>query len=224
MKKAENKNTWVRVYERLKEEIIKGTYSPGEKLNEREIAELMNVSRTPTREALKALEYEGFVSNVAKKGVVVKKYSPEELDVLHKMLVRLEGLAVEMAVPKLNEKDILELEDITNRMRSLVKEKNYTEYLTLNFEFHLFFARKTESRELFDIMRQLRARIFRFYYAQITLREDTEQWVKDHQDIVDALRGRTDASPYKIMEQHIDHARQHFLTFYRSFGGVATKV
>ena len=107
---------------------------------------------------------------------------------------------------------------MTSRMKSLVEKRNYGEYLTLNFEFHLFFARKAESRELLDTMTQLRTRIFRFYYAQITLREDTEQWVKDHQDIVDALAGRVNAKPHKIMERHIDHARQHFLTFYRSFG------
>ena len=109
LKKTENTNAWVSVYEYLKEAIIKGTYSPGEKLNEREIAELVGVSRTPTREALRVLEYEGFVSNVARKGVVVKKYSPEELDTLHKMLIRLESLAVEMAVPKLTASDILDL-------------------------------------------------------------------------------------------------------------------
>jgi len=218
LEKSESSAAWVRVYEYLKDAIIKGTYSPGEKLNEQEIAELMKVSRTPTREALRALEYEGFVTNVARRGVVVKKYSPEELDTLHKMLIRLEGLAVEMAVPRLTESDIARLEEMTHRLKALVAKKNYSEYLKLNFEFHLFFARKTESKELLDTITQLRTRIFRFYYGQITLRQDTDQWVKDHQDIVDALKGRTEAKPHKIMEKHIDHARQHFLSFYRRFG------
>jgi len=70
-------NTWVSVYELLRGRIIAGTYCPGEKLNEREIAQLGNVSRTPTREALRVLEYEGFVTNISKKGVFVKKYSPD---------------------------------------------------------------------------------------------------------------------------------------------------
>jgi DNA-binding GntR family transcriptional regulator len=64
-------NTWVSVYELLRGRIIAGTYCPGEKLNEREIAQLGNVSRTPTREALRVLEYEGFVTNIVK-GVFVK--------------------------------------------------------------------------------------------------------------------------------------------------------
>jgi DNA-binding GntR family transcriptional regulator len=218
LEKSENSAAWVKVYEYLKGAIIKGTYGPGEKLNEQEIAERMKVSRTPTREALRILEYEGFVTNVARRGVAVKKYSPEELDTLHKMLIRLEGLAVQMAVPKLTEEDISHLDKMTHRLKSLVAKKNYSEYLTLNFEFHLFFARKTESRELLDTITQLRTRIFRFYYAQITLRQDTDQWVRDHQDVVDALAGRIEAKPHKIMEKHIDHARQYFLSYYRRFG------
>ena len=47
-----DRNAWISVYKFLKDGITKGTYAPGEKLNERAIAELVNVSRTPTREAL----------------------------------------------------------------------------------------------------------------------------------------------------------------------------
>ena len=122
-------NAWVSVYEFVRDKIIKGIYNPGEKLNEREIAKLVNVSRTPTREALRILEYEGFVTNIAKRGVFVKKYSPGELDAIHKMLIRLEGLAVEMAVPKLSENDLTDLQKMNNRLKSLASKKNYSELL-----------------------------------------------------------------------------------------------
>jgi DNA-binding GntR family transcriptional regulator len=109
LENSRDKNAWVDVYEFLKDKIMKGIYCPGEKLNEREIAKLMDVSRTPTREALRVIEYEGFVTNIVKRGVFVKKYSPEELDTLHKMLIQLQGLAIEMAVPKLSDSDLTTL-------------------------------------------------------------------------------------------------------------------
>ena len=62
MERLKGSNTWVSVYEFVRDNIIEGTYCPGEKLNEREIAQLTNLSRTPTREALRVLEYEGFVT------------------------------------------------------------------------------------------------------------------------------------------------------------------
>jgi DNA-binding GntR family transcriptional regulator len=211
-------SAWVRVYELLKEGIINGTYGPGEKLNEREIARLANVSRTPTREALRALEYEGFVSTIAKRGVFVKKYSLEELDVLHRMLLRLESLAVEMAVPGLTKKDLADLQKMTNHMKSLAVGRKYREYLTLNFEFHLFFARRSQSRELLDAISQLRKRIFRFYHAHVALAHNQKQYVEDHQEIIDALTGKIDKKPQRLIEAHIDRARSSIMAFYRDFG------
>ena len=208
-------NAWVTVYELLKERIIKGIYGPGERLNEREIAEIVNVSRTPIREALRVLESEGFVINIANRGVFVKKYSPEELDTLHLMLIRLESLAVEMAASKLTERDLVRLERMTSRLRALATRKNYAEYLTLNFEFHLFFARATGSKELLDAISQLRKRIFRFIYSHVTLAHNPGQYVSDHQEIIEALRGRNSKKPEKIMERHIEFARKSFLDFYR---------
>ena len=123
MQNSRNSNAWVSVYEFVKDRIIKGIYGPGEKLNERDIAQLVKVSRTPTREALRVLEYEGFVTNISKRGVFVKKYSPEELDTLHKMLVRLEGLAVEMAAPRLTGKDLADLQNMTHRLKSRSEER-----------------------------------------------------------------------------------------------------
>jgi DNA-binding GntR family transcriptional regulator len=211
-------NTWVSVYELLRNRIIAGTYCPGEKLNEREIAQLGNVSRTPTREALRVLEYEGFVTNISKKGVFVKKYTPEELDTLHRMLMRLEGLAVEMAAPKLSGNDISSLQKITHRLRSLVSKRDYSQYFPLNIEFHLFFPRISGSEELLEAISQLRKRIFRFAYSQVIEDHETEEYLKDHQEIIDALRGKTYEKPEKIMERHVDRSRKSFLNFYRKLG------
>ena len=218
MENSKSPNAWVSVYEFLKDKIIRGVYGPGEKLNERDIAQLVNVSRTPTREALKVLEYEGFVTNVSKRGVIVKKYSPEELDTLHKMLIRLEGLAVEMAVPKLTEKDLVVLQKMTSRLESLALKGNYSDYLTLNIEFHLFFPRKTGSGELLEAISQLRKRVFRFAYSQVLSEHRTGRYLKDHQDLIDALKGKIKEKPEKIMGRHIDYTRESFMTYYRRLG------
>jgi DNA-binding GntR family transcriptional regulator len=218
LENSKRSNAWVSVYEFLKDKIIRGIYGPGEKLNERDIAQLVNVSRTPIREALRVLEYEGFVTNISKRGVSVKKYSPEELDTLHKMLIRLEGLAVEMAAPKLTGDDLADLQKMTKRLESLALKRSYSDYLTLNIEFHLFFARKTGSGELLEAISQLRKRIFRFAYAQVMSDHLTGQYLKDHQDLIDALRGKIKEKPEKIMGRHIDYSRESFLTFYRRFG------
>ena len=216
-------NARTKVYESLKDRIIRGVLSPGEKLSEIEIAASAHVSRTPTREALRTLEQEGFVTTIANKGVYVKKYSPVELDALHKMLMKLEGLAVEMAAPKLSETDLLALDDMNERLKALASEKKYGEYLALNIEFHLLFAKLTESTELYDTLCQLKNRAFRFQYAQIIVDDQFEHYVNDHQEIIDALRGKGDEKPHVLMERHIDRGRRSFLDFYRKFGVLTQK-
>jgi DNA-binding GntR family transcriptional regulator len=215
---SKQSNAWVSVYEFLKDRIIRGVYGPGEKLNERDIAQLANVSRTPTREALRVLAYEGFVTNMSKRGVFVKKYSPEELDTLHKMLIRLESLAVEMAAPKLTDKDLADLQKMTHRLESQAHKGSYSDYLTQNIEFHLFFARKTGSGELLEAISQLRKRVFRFAYSQVLSEHRTDQYLKDHRDLIDALKGKIKEKPEKIMGRHIDYTRKSFLDYYRKFG------
>jgi DNA-binding GntR family transcriptional regulator len=207
----------MKVYEHLRDEIIKGTYSPGERLNEREISRLVSVSRTPTREALKVLEYEGFVTNITKKGAVVKKYSPAELNVIHKMLGRLESLAVKMAVPKLTKDDIARLREIQNRLTLLASEKRYNEYFVLSIDFHLFFPKITDSSELLETISQLRKRVFRFYYGHLTLVHNSHQHLKDHDEILEALSGKTGKKPEKLMEAHIERTRKDLLEYFTGY-------
>jgi len=218
MENLRNSNAWMKVYEHLRDGIIKGIYSPGERLNEREVAELVGVSRTPTREALKVLEYEGFVDNITKKGAVVKKYSVEELDVIHRMLTRLESLAVKMAAPKLSKDDIARLEEINKRLRKLASERRYTDYFVLSFEFHFFFPRATGSRELLETISQLRKRAFRFQYGHLMQVHNSRLYTKDHQDIIDALKGKTKKKPEKLMEAHMERTRKAIWDYYRMFG------
>ena len=214
---SNDSHAWIKVYEHLRDGIIKGTYGPGERLNQRDIAKMVNVSRTPAREALKVLEYEGFVTNDTKKGTVVKKYSPEELDMVHGMLGRLESFAVEMAVPKLTERDIARLEEMNGRMKELASELNYNEYFTLALEFHLFFPKVTGSAELLDAISKLRKRVFRFHFGHLAIVHNSDRYLKDHQDIIDALKGKTNKKPEKIMEAHIERTRKALWDYYKVF-------
>ena len=219
MKGPKDTNAWVGVYEFLRDRITSGLLNPGEKINEREITELVNVSRTPVREALRNLENEGFVTNIPKRGVFVKKYAIEELDILYRMLIRLEGLAVDMAIPKLSKKDINDLQKINNRLKLLASKKKYIDYWALNHsEFHLFFPRKAGSQELLDVISQLRKRTFRLQYTKILMLENSSRYVKDHDEIISALKGKNNQKSVKCMEAHIESARKAFFDFHKDFG------
>jgi DNA-binding GntR family transcriptional regulator len=85
----------------LRDAVIQGEFAPGQKVPEDELAAQLGVSRTPVREALRILEYQGLVETHPKKGTYVTKMEPQ--DVLDGLLVRcsLEELAVREAIPRL---------------------------------------------------------------------------------------------------------------------------
>jgi DNA-binding GntR family transcriptional regulator len=122
-----------------------------------------------------------------------------------------------MAAPRLTGKDLADLQNMTHRLKSLARKGSYSDYLALNIEFHLFFARKTGSGELLEAISQLRKRVFRFAYFQVMSEHRTTQYLKDHQDLIDALRGKIKEKPEKIMGRHVDYTRKSFLNFYRKF-------
>src|ERR1700748_3150448 len=85
------------VVARLRAMLVEGHIAPGAKLNERELCELLGVSRTPLREAIKLLAAEGLVDLLPNRGAVAVKLS--EADVLHtfEVLAELEGMSGEPA-------------------------------------------------------------------------------------------------------------------------------
>ena len=88
----------LQVLDGLRRAIIEGRLAPGARLTERELTEMMGVSRTVIREALRQLETEGLIANVPNKGPVVRALSLAEAKDLYTIRAVLEGLAARLFV------------------------------------------------------------------------------------------------------------------------------
>ena len=77
----------------LRQAILTGHFHPGDRLIERELRELLGVSRTSLREALRRLEGRGLVVNITQKGLVVATMTPEEAEDIYQVRATIEGLA-----------------------------------------------------------------------------------------------------------------------------------
>src|SRR5271167_1412107 len=86
------------VLDELRQSIISGRLSPGERLVERELISMMGVSRTVIREALRQLESEGLVAIIPNKGPIVRTLTWEEAQDLYAIRAVLEGLAARLFV------------------------------------------------------------------------------------------------------------------------------
>lgn len=102
----------------LREAIITGVLSPGERLPQDQLAELLMVSRMPIRAALRQLDSEGLVVNIPHRGATVRELSPAELRELYELRVVVECFAVRRSVVAVSPSDLLDLAELAESCES----------------------------------------------------------------------------------------------------------
>ncbi|MEV4560169.1 GntR family transcriptional regulator [Kitasatospora sp. NPDC049285] len=125
---------------RLRELILDGRYPPGARLAEVEVAEALGVSRTPVREAFRALASDGLVAT-AGRGVRVVELDAAELAHVYRVRAALEGLTAELAAERqragrLAPADLAELTELADRTHRATVDGRLTEAVRLNRRFH----------------------------------------------------------------------------------------
>lgn len=195
------------IYKILKSKILNFEYQDGEILNERKISEELNVSRTPVREALKALEAEDWVEYIPYKGIVIKQMSLQELEEIFQIRKVLESLMVELALPKITNSDIERLQKNVNQQHKIADEgsNNYEAFLALDTEFHGILADINPNNMLKKTLSNFREKIRRqglqsLYSGQ----ERFGNSVQEHQKILDAIQKRDMELAKHEMEDHIE--------------------
>jgi DNA-binding GntR family transcriptional regulator len=103
----------------LEDDIVSGRIEAGSVLRQEQLSERFGVSRTPIREALRRLSAQGLVSFTPNRGVRVRTLSREELREAFLVRAELEGLATELAVPRMTPERLVELESAEQRFSEL---------------------------------------------------------------------------------------------------------
>ncbi|PLS18571.1 GntR family transcriptional regulator [Bacillus sp. M6-12] len=209
------------VYEQIKEDIIFGNLKPGERLTEESLANGLNVSRTPIREAIKTLEIEGLLVRY-NRGIFVREFSEVDIQQLYDLRVFLEGYAAGQAAINRTEMDVDKLTNINQIMINLLNEfqdtdenmkKEKVKRLTnLNNNFHDTIVNSAYNEHLKSLISKvvILPLVFRsfFWYNN----EQLKQSVSAHTFIINAIK-RKDAERAKIaMTEHLYQGRDQVLS------------
>jgi DNA-binding GntR family transcriptional regulator len=160
--------------------IQNGELPPGTELRQRDLAQLLGVSSTPVREALRRLEAEGYVANEPHRGTIV--FWPEKGDIYETAVLRgmLEGRGAELAAKRVTASDLEQLRELNRR---LIGSKDRAESLALDRQFHTHICEITGSSVLLNQLNLIWRALGDGAHIQIKL----EQWARQHQVIIDAL-------------------------------------
>jgi DNA-binding GntR family transcriptional regulator len=204
------------IYSDLRERIVNGTLSPGQKLVIDEIARVTGLSQSPVREALRRLEAEGLVRNVPHVGVMVTEATPRELVDDYRIVAVLSGLATRLAAPLLSELDLAQMQALVNQMDACIAEGRLQDGNALNLELHDVIYRTCGSERLRSMivdLWQLSIHRHRLVFGLVPGR--AQQANDEHRALLTALRTRDPDAADRMMREHLWHAAE---AFERHFG------
>lgn len=213
MKKIEKAVSYrEKIYQSIKDEIINGNFLPGQMLNERKLAESLNVSRTPIREAFQMLETEGWVSIEPWRGVFVKPIAIEDLTEIFSARRIIECRIAEEIIGKITEENLRELEMLISGQRNLRHPDQLSEYAQFDQQFHIKMASFTENRILIRWIEDLSDMVRRI--TVLLLREMEHRFdeaVVEHRAIIKALRDGDKVAVSEKMREHLEAGERNFI-------------
>ena len=122
---------------RLRDHIVEGNIRDGDRIPERQLCEMLGISRTPLREALKVLAAEGLVELLPNRGARVRQLSERDLGELFDIMGGLEGLAGRLACENISEDEIAEIERLHYEMYGFYLHRDMHGYFRVNQLIHL---------------------------------------------------------------------------------------
>jgi DNA-binding GntR family transcriptional regulator len=190
------------VLDGLRQAVIDGRLAPGARLIERELTEMMGVSRTVVREALRQLETEGLVAIIPNKGPVVRELSPGEAKDLYSIRAVLEGYAARLFVEQASDAQVKSLAQALDLVAGAYARGDAQEVLeTKNTFYDVLFA-GAGSETLSSMLGTLHARIWRWRALGLShpQRSDqrSQQSVKNLRALLAAIRKRDADAAEKI--------------------------
>jgi DNA-binding GntR family transcriptional regulator len=173
------------VVKKIRDAILDETFKPGERLPEEQLGKMLNVSRTPAREALFALEKEGTVVMESFKGATVKPLSPEEALDIAELRLSLITLAVKPAHRHLSPADF----DLAYRLaKQASRTKSAKEQFELDRRFWDIIFEKSQRPILWEMFRQLDDRMTRYNPLFLKLFPDPAKRPRQREVLIEFLR------------------------------------
>ncbi|MEO7057800.1 MAG: GntR family transcriptional regulator [Caldimonas sp.] len=209
---------------RLRQLIVEGSIAPGAKLNERELAEALLVSRTPLREAIKMLAAEGLVELLPHRGAVAAQLSASDIADTFEVIAGLEGQSGQLAAERVSDAEINEIRALHYEMRAAHTRRDLPTYYALNAAIHNHINAAARNPVLTSTYRTVNARLQALRFRS---NFDEDKWaraVQEHERMVELLAARDGPRLRKLLVAHIEHKRDAVLDqLARSAGAEADK-
>jgi len=194
----------------IKQRIVDGELSPGDRIVETRLAKELEISQTPIREAIRQLAGEGVVTIVPNKGPLVRTFSATDIFEIYSYRAVMEGMAIRLAVQNASNNDIRHLEQFYEEMKrkqhddsvlSLQEDSGYIHYYIFKLSKH---AVLMDTYDFISFRVQLVNRI-------LGRKLSKEHEVSEHGELIEALKLGDPDKAEQVMREHIHRAYREFV-------------
>jgi DNA-binding GntR family transcriptional regulator len=191
------------VFENLKQAIVRGDFSPGNRLVESRLAEAMGISRTPVREAIHKLEREGLIKKLPQGGFYVLNLTREEVEETFGIRSVLESYAARLAAIKHQKEELEPLEEKIEEFQYFLNRGEMETLLKINTEFHSLLYAMSRSPKLIKMVNDLQDQIYRFRRIILKIETMAKTSNDDHRQMLSAMKMRDADRVETLVRQHI---------------------
>ncbi len=201
-----------RAYAELRRLIVSGEFPPGTFLSERQLAQQLEMSKTPVHVALERLESEGFVTISAQQGIVVRGMSVEDIVDHYELREAIECWVVRKIAGKLSAEQQRELQDNLKAQKAALKQGDLARLMLLDEQMHFLMASFLRNREITATMERLRDKIH-----QVILRvTDSDrrrplESILEHEAIISAVISGDGEKAAGLMVTHLEAGKRRIL-------------
>lgn len=196
------------VYLALRDAISNRVLNPGDHLGEPAIAEILQISRTPIREALLRLEGDRLVERDARRRLIVTSVTPEEILDVYAVREVLNGLAARLAAENASTNDLVRLRRLHRELRWALEEGDAVRMAKLNFEFHDALCSASRNGFLLETLRKAHETQHRYPGSTFSMPERAAESVHEHELMLQAIADRDADRAEQLAHRHIAGIRE----------------
>jgi len=174
-------------HQKLRSWIISGKLGPGTKLRDKELSEMLGISRTPVREALLMLESDGLIETKANRWTIVTAIDLDKAEENYSIVWTLEALAMKLAFPNFSVSDIDEMKALNEQFKILVHNGEEASALEMDNAFHNKIIQLSKNEELRKLLVSVKLKIQRIESHYFSQKEFLKTSYDEHCEIIQSI-------------------------------------
>ncbi len=196
------------VFNTLRQAILTGELKPGERLMEIHLANMLGVSRTPIREAIRKLELEGLVTMIPRRGAEVAQITEKSMSDVLEVRRAMDALCAQLACERITEEDLERLKEACGKFEQATGTKDVKKIAQADVELHDIILQATGNSRLIQLVNNLSEQMYRYRFEYIKDISQHERLVEEHRMIYESLVSRDRERAAEAARTHIDNQRK----------------